>query len=254
MGGPAGLSRECPGPSLGVDTYTLPVRRFVAAALIPVLSAAATGSAPTPPAPAVAMVAAVPDVAAEARELTRAARSTRRPVMAPAAVAAAVVVLPPASSPPRTATTAPRARARARSSSPTRPRSPARPRPQHRPASTLPAGAAAAIVAYAYAAVGRPYRFGAAGPGAYDCSGLVIAAAAAAGVWGLPHRAAALARVGRAVPPGEVRPGDIVILEGGGHAGVAIGGGMMIHASRAGRPVAVARIYATPTTVRRIVG
>ncbi len=109
------------------------------------------------------------------------------------------------------------------------------------------------MLAFAHSAIGAPYVYGAAGPRAFDCSGLVLAAYARIGVT-LPHKASALFRVGRGVPVSDIRPGDILVLEGGGHAAIALGGGLMIHASRAGRPVAIARIYATPNAVRRIVG
>ena len=45
-----------------------------------------------------------------------------------------------------------------------------------------PASAAATAIAFALRQVGKPYQWGAAGPNAYDCSGLVFAAYAAAGI------------------------------------------------------------------------
>ena len=42
-------------------------------------------------------------------------------------------------------------------------------------------GTAAAIIAYARAQLGKPYRWGGTGPDAYDCSGLAMQAYAAAG-------------------------------------------------------------------------
>ena len=45
-----------------------------------------------------------------------------------------------------------------------------------------PSAAAAAAIAFALRQVGKPYQWGAAGPNAYDCSGLVYAAYAAAGI------------------------------------------------------------------------
>jgi len=99
---------------------------------------------------------------------------------------------------------------------------------------------------------GKPYRFGASGPSSFDCSGLILASYSRVGVR-LPHRAASLASVGRAVGQGDIRRGDILVMEGGGHAGLALGAGMMIHASRVGRPVAVVRIYERPMAVRRII-
>jgi len=47
---------------------------------------------------------------------------------------------------------------------------------------SAPAGAAAAAISFALAQAGKPYQWGAAGPDAYDCSGLVYAAYAAAGI------------------------------------------------------------------------
>ena len=49
-------------------------------------------------------------------------------------------------------------------------------------ASTAPSPAAATAVAFARAQIGKPYVYGATGPDAFDCSGLVQAAWAAAGV------------------------------------------------------------------------
>jgi cell wall-associated NlpC family hydrolase len=43
-------------------------------------------------------------------------------------------------------------------------------------------GTAGTAIAFAMAQLGKPYQWGAAGPDAYDCSGLVYAAYAAAGI------------------------------------------------------------------------
>jgi cell wall-associated NlpC family hydrolase len=53
---------------------------------------------------------------------------------------------------------------------------------------------------------------------------------------------------------GGIRPGDVLVLEGGGHTAIALGGGLMIHASKPGQPVAIVKIYANPNAVRRLVG
>ena len=50
-----------------------------------------------------------------------------------------------------------------------------------------PFPAAAVAVAFAMRQVGKPYQWGATGPDAYDCSGLVYAAYAAAGIRHRPH-------------------------------------------------------------------
>lgn len=254
---PAGETRECPGPTLGVVTYRVPVRTCVAVtALVPIL---ATVTASTPPAavhhPLTPHLVAyqLPDDRGEAFALLHATRAHRRdrPVMAPAeavperALPAAAPAVQPATAPAgHPATVVPKQ---------VRRQPAAQPPPAGRQLPTAGAGVAG-VLRYVRAALGSPYLFGAAGPKAYDCSGLVIAAYASVGIRGLPHLASALAHVGRGVPVSDIAPGDILILEGGGHAAIAIGGGMMIHASRAGQPVKIAAIYQTPMAVRRLIG
>jgi len=84
--------------------------------------------------------------------------------------------------------------------------------------------------------VGNPYQWGATGPGAYDCSGLVQAAWAAAGVtiprdtyqqWAaLPHIAASA-----------IEPGDLLFYDGEGHVAMYVGGGYIIDAPQTGMNV-----------------
>ncbi|HEX8631815.1 MAG TPA: NlpC/P60 family protein [Catenuloplanes sp.] len=101
------------------------------------------------------------------------------------------------------------------------------------------AGPAARAVAFAFAQLGRPYRWGASGPHAYDCSGLTSAAWARAGVR-LPHSSRAqwgtVARLSRA----ELRPGDLIFYYGGvSHVALYVGGDRMIHAPTYGQSVRV---------------
>jgi cell wall-associated NlpC family hydrolase len=91
-------------------------------------------------------------------------------------------------------------------------------------------------VAFAYAQLGKPYVFGAAGPDSYDCSGLTQSAWAAAGVsiprtseeqWnGLPH-----------VSTSALAPGDILVFAGASHVGIFVGGNMLIDAPVPGQNV-----------------
>jgi cell wall-associated NlpC family hydrolase len=88
-------------------------------------------------------------------------------------------------------------------------------------------------VAFAYAQLGKPYQWGATGPGSYDCSGLVQAAWAAAGVtiprvtydqWAaLPH-----------IATSAIQPGDLLFYDGIGHVVMYVGGGYIIDAPRTG--------------------
>jgi len=78
--------------------------------------------------------------------------------------------------------------------------------------------------------------YGAAGPGSFDCSGLVMYAYAQAGV-SLPHYAAAQYDQGRHVGRGELQPGDLVFFDGLGHVGIYAGNGQFIHAPHSGTVV-----------------
>jgi cell wall-associated NlpC family hydrolase len=84
--------------------------------------------------------------------------------------------------------------------------------------------------------VGAMYSYGAAGPNAFDCSGLVQWAYKQAGV-NIPRTSFQQAGVGAPVSVKDLRPGDIVITNGGGHAGVYAGDGQIVHASTSGQPV-----------------
>ncbi len=99
------------------------------------------------------------------------------------------------------------------------------------PAASQGAGAA---VSAARAQLGKPYQYGASGPGSFDCSGLTAWAWRAAGV-SLPHSAAAQHGVGSPVSRGDLRPGDLVFFGSPAyHVGIYVGDGMMIHAPTTG--------------------
>ncbi|WP_189703692.1 C40 family peptidase [Streptomyces anandii] len=109
-----------------------------------------------------------------------------------------------------------------------------------------PDSRAAAAVSYAYAKLGSPYVWGATGPDAFDCSGLVQAAYRSAGV-SLPRTTYAQIGAGRRVSRSELLPGDLVFFYSGvSHVGIYIGGGRMIHAPNPSAPVRVAPIDQMP--------
>ncbi|MEU7558921.1 C40 family peptidase [Streptomyces eurythermus] len=100
-----------------------------------------------------------------------------------------------------------------------------------------PSGRAAMAVAYAYGKLGSPYVWGATGPNAFDCSGLVQAAYRAAGL-SLPRTSYAQIDAGRRISRSELRPGDLVFFYPGiSHVGIYVGGGRMIHAPNPSAPV-----------------
>ena len=115
---------------------------------------------------------------------------------------------------------------------------PSSPSPPSAPNVTA-SGAAATAVAFAKAQVGKPYQWGAAGPNAYDCSGLTMAAWAQAGV-SLPHSAAAQYDVTRRVSASELQPGDLIFRYSPiSHVSMYIGGGMQVAATHTGDVVRI---------------
>ncbi len=98
------------------------------------------------------------------------------------------------------------------------------------------------VIAYALAQVGKPYRWAAAGPNAYDCSGLVLAAYARVGAR-LPHQTGSMIRYGTPVARSQLQPGDIV-FPSSSHVAIYIGGGKIVHAPKPGDHVRVAPLYA----------
>ena len=102
--------------------------------------------------------------------------------------------------------------------------------------------AAQAAVRFALAQVGRPYVYGAAGPDAYDCSGLTMAAWAQGGV-SLPHSAAAQYNYGHHVSIDALQPGDLIFMyQPIGHVTIYIGNGMMVSAPEPGENVKVVSV------------
>jgi cell wall-associated NlpC family hydrolase len=113
--------------------------------------------------------------------------------------------------------------------------------------SYLPRNLRAVVVASRQ--VGRPYVYGAAGPWAFDCSGLTQYAYARAGRR-LPHNALGQYLAIRHVPLSQLRPGDLVFMNfsGGGpagisHVGIYAGGGNWYVAKKPGTRVMVQHIW-----------
>lgn len=101
---------------------------------------------------------------------------------------------------------------------------------------------AATAVREAVAQVGDPYRRGAAGPGSFDCSGLVQYAWRKAGVLIPRTTHQQWAQLRTRVSWRSLRPGDLLYFYGVGHAGIYIGRGRMVHAPGTGRRVQVVTI------------
>ncbi|MFF4358707.1 NlpC/P60 family protein [Streptomyces sp. NPDC001604] len=109
-----------------------------------------------------------------------------------------------------------------------------------------PDSRAAAALSYAYSKLGSPYVWGATGPDAFDCSGLVQAAYRSAGI-SLPRTTYAQIDAGRRVSRSELAPGDLVFFYSGiSHVGIYVGNGMMIHAPNPSEPVKIAPVDEMP--------
>lgn len=91
-------------------------------------------------------------------------------------------------------------------------------------------------VAFARTQIGKPYVFGAAGPNSYDCSGLVVASYAHAGMPGLPHYTGSLIFKGTDVPKSQLQVGDLVFPDSG-HVQLYSGNGKIIEAAHTGTNV-----------------
>ncbi|WP_084956903.1 NlpC/P60 family protein [Thermoactinospora rubra] len=101
-------------------------------------------------------------------------------------------------------------------------------------------GNAAAALSFAFAQVGKPYRYGGTGPDGWDCSGLTQAAWRAGGVelprttwqqwsWGADRK----------VSLDDLQPGDLIFSEGLGHVSLYAGDGKIVHAPQTGDVVKV---------------
>ncbi|MCX5035864.1 MULTISPECIES: C40 family peptidase [Streptomyces] len=98
-------------------------------------------------------------------------------------------------------------------------------------------------IAFARAQIGKPYVWGATGPGSYDCSGLTQAAWKAAGVT-LPRVTYDQVNAGTTVSVSQAQPGDLVFFyDDISHVGLYIGDGMMIHAPKPGAYVREESIF-----------
>ena len=110
------------------------------------------------------------------------------------------------------------------------------------------------VLDFAHAQVGKPYKFAAAGPVSYDCSGLTKASLAIAGVK-LPHQSLAQSKLGTAIDwkTTPIQAGDLVFTFSSksptviSHVGIAISSTHWIEAPNTG---SVVRISKLPSSTR----
>jgi cell wall-associated NlpC family hydrolase len=109
-------------------------------------------------------------------------------------------------------------------------------------------------VAYAKAQVGKSYVYGAAGPDAFDCSGLTMMAWQQAGV-SLPHNSGAQYAAGQKISESELKPGDLVFYYSPiSHVGIYIGNGQVANALNPGSGVQISGLHDMPYTGAARVG
>ncbi|MEA5444478.1 C40 family peptidase [Gammaproteobacteria bacterium AB-CW1] len=102
-----------------------------------------------------------------------------------------------------------------------------------------------AVVDAALAVKGRPYRLGANGPGAFDCSGLIQFAHREVGI-DVPRTTSRQFREARPVQRDDMGPGDVIFFAVDGisisHVGLYAGDGRFLHAPSPGSTVSWASL------------
>ena len=96
---------------------------------------------------------------------------------------------------------------------------------------------------FAESKLGDPYVWGAAGPGSFDCSGLVMWAYSQVGI-SLDHFTGDQWQEGEHISRSQLQPGDLVFFFADlGHEGMYIGNGLMVDAPTQGVPVHVEPVF-----------
>ncbi len=106
---------------------------------------------------------------------------------------------------------------------------------------------ASVAIRAAFSLLGVPYVWGGASRRGVDCSGLILLAYAAAGIF-LPHYSGFQFAATERVPLFDLRPGDILFYgkDGGDHETLYIGNGKVIQAERTGTVVQITPIWFGP--------
>jgi cell wall-associated NlpC family hydrolase len=115
-------------------------------------------------------------------------------------------------------------------------------------------GRVAVAIEFVESKLGLWYEWGGTGDPSYDCSGLVQAGWAAAGV-SLPRVTWDQLSAGRPVPAAlaDLRPGDLIFYLDGAHVAMYVGNGLVIHAPTTGQRIQYGRWNMMPiTAVRRV--
>jgi cell wall-associated NlpC family hydrolase len=122
------------------------------------------------------------------------------------------------------------------------------------PSADAKAAPARDVVNIAASKAGAPYRYGASGPSAFDCSGFTRWVYAKVGRH-LPRTSSAQAGAARQVSASNRQPGDLVFFHGGGgvyHVAIYAGGDSVWHAPRPGETVHREHIWTNAVSYGRV--
>ena len=102
---------------------------------------------------------------------------------------------------------------------------------------------------------GDPYRYGAAGPSAFDCSGLIYYTYRTRLGVGVPRTANAQRLASVRIGKANVQQGDLIFFMSGGrayHVGIYAGSGKVWHSPRPGQRVQLSSIWTTSWVAGRM--
>ena len=101
---------------------------------------------------------------------------------------------------------------------------------------------AASAVTWAKKQIGDPYRYGATGPGSFDCSGLMQYAWNKAGVKIPRVTYSQYSGIKKKISWSNLKPGDLMFFSGKGHVGMYVGNGKMVHSPSTGKTVRIEKL------------
>ena len=115
---------------------------------------------------------------------------------------------------------------------------------------------AAKVLAEAKKHVGALYKYGAAGPKRFDCSGFTMYVFKKSIGRKLPHKANSQQKYGKAVSKANKKAGDLIVFRSGSygyHVGIYAGAGKMYDSPHSGARVSKRKLFGSNYVVRRLV-
>lgn len=119
------------------------------------------------------------------------------------------------------------------------------------------------VIKIAKQQIGKPYKYGSAGPDSFDCSGLTMYAYKNGAGITLPRTSKEQATAGTYVSKSNLKPGDLIFFNTSGsgisHVGIYLGNDEMLHAPSSGKTIEITKITLSYwssryVTARRIIG